>query len=184
MSGLKAAVQEFKGAVIMTKLSRLAIKNEDGYVFVMTIMILAVLMLAGVLTSNSSITELSSVRNSIIHSQNTAAAESAAMVAVQLLENEFDSDNLVVDSSNSSNGTNSWIVGKNVATGWANTPKVSLVSRGETNKLQYRVVGWTVPTGSSIDMTKPSLKSCAVVGRYNSDKYGTVSIELGFLKKF
>lgn len=163
-------------------------ESESGYVLVMAIMILAILMIAGIMSSNTSITDIGIARNTIIHSQNAYAAESAAMTGVQALENQgdeeklqpgYDSDDWINADPNDSKASSSDKLEK-----WAyQSLDVTANRRGAINP-RYRAIGWSHAAGASLGQYAPTLKECRVLGEYISDSYGIYRVELGYKKRF
>lgn len=172
----------------MIKCSLKAVESEAGYALVMAIMILAILMVAGLMSSNTSITDIGIARNTIIHSQNTSAAESAAMTAVQALENQTDEEQLkpsykpddwINADPNDSNASSSDKIEK-----WAYAAINMTTKRRGSDNPRYRVVGWRIAQGTSLGLHGPTLREGRVIGEYVSDIYGLYRIELGYKKRF
>lgn len=173
--------------------------NEEGYAIVLAIMMLGIMMLAGILTSNTAITDLSSVRNSILSAQNAAAADSVAMLAAQKLENENDKEQLYTSSTTwtwlDSFGTIPANADENSATYngyWAEIDSSTLNKLdklkgrllSENAKLRYRVIGWTAAQGTSMGAYAPTLKESRIRAQYISQTGGIYSVEMGFKKRF
>lgn len=179
-----------------------SIKNEEGYAIVLAILMLAILMVAGVLSSNSTITDLGAARSVIISSQNLAAADSAAMTAIQLIENQTNIDELDPDTSawgwlnyegeiptaddeNASGYNAKWgDKDKNGADLSASLNKVSSRFSSEGGKLKYRTVGWSSTRGASLGGYAATLKECYVRGVYYTPSKGIFSVEMGYKKRF
>lgn len=179
-------------------------QDDGGYAVVLAIMLLATLMMGGVLLSNSSVTDLGVVKNTVVHSQNLAGAESAAMTAVQILEEETDKDTINpppgVVSSLETSGSAEWLnTYENINTPtedencttkdqyWKTITLNNLTSRmsSENAKLKFRAVRWRPSPGSSLGAyNETSLYECAIRGVYYSTKYGATSVEMGFKKRF
>lgn len=176
--------------------------TEDGYAIVLAIMMLAILMIAGVLSSNTSITDLGAARNVIINTQNAAAADSAAMTAVQLLENQkmvkdldpktsvwqwlnYDGEIPAGEDENKSSFDSKWgdkdIKGADLT---ASLNKISPRFSSENGKLRYRAIGWSATRGASLGGYASTLKECYVRGVYFSPDSGIYSVEMGYKKRF
>lgn len=178
------------------------IMGEEGYAIVLAILMFAILMIAGVLSSNMTITDLGAVRNVIISSQNASAADSAAMMAVQFLENQKDSTELDPATSawawlnsegeipagadeNSSSYNGFW--GDKDLSGNALSASLNKISprfSKEGGKLRYRVIGWNATRGASLGGYSNTLKECVVRGVYYSPTSGIYSVEMGYKKRF
>lgn len=175
--------------------------NEDGYAIVLALMMLAILMVVGVLTSTSTVSDMSTVRNTIIASQNMAAAESAAMTAVQILENNKDAK--LMDPLSPSTCW-PWIQDISQKTDnyadmskWGTTDqktspksiasyldKISSRFTKEGATLRYRVIGWKSTAGASLGSYNDTLKEAYVRGVYYSPSSGIYSVEMGYKKRF
>lgn len=170
------------------------LREDDGYALILAIMLLTILVISGTLVSNMSVTDLQAVRNLRSHSQNKAAAESAAMNAVQLIENEDNPDDLYASSSswgwlndkditddkyNEDPITNKW--------GILDSKTLNVVEgrlSSENGQLRYRAIGWSVSRGTSLGAYEASLKEGKIRGVYYTPSTGIYSVEMGFKKRF
>lgn len=174
-------------------------RSEDGYALIISLFLLAILMVAGVLISNTSVTDLGTVRGAVVYTQNAAAAESAAMTAVQLLENSNDS--VALDPLESGTGDLNWIIPAGMTEpaytveygsgtyGWAVIPAntiSSLSSRAlkDGAKIEYIVRGWNTTMGASLGTYTEMLRESVVKGVYYSPTDGVFTVEVGFKKRF
>lgn len=162
--------------------------SESGYALVMAIMILAILMITGLMSSSTSITDIEIAKNTVIQSQNASAAESAAMTGVQGLENENDADKL-----QSFYNPDDWINADPNDPEASSTDKQAkwvyvnidmTTKRKDASRPRYRAIGWIAPRDTSVGMYAPSLKESRVVGEYDSSRYGIYRVEMGFKKRF
>lgn len=171
-------------------MNRLIFGNEGGYALVLAIILLGILMVAGVLVSNTSVTELGTVRNTIVYAQDVAAAESAAMSVVQILENEpTDSNNLRVETTSWN-----WLIpagadenSSTYSSAWGTiTAMSSLTSRvqKEGAVLRYRVLGWRPAPGGSLGTYAEMIQESVVKGVYYTPKDGFYTVEMGYRKRF
>ena len=146
------------------------IVNQDGSVMVLALMIMSVMMVIVIASSDTVVTENYIIRNVGIHRENVNLVESALMQGLQEFMQIFDNDpdNFDPDISNTdwiNNRTAAWTTGA-----WYNRGDVStmlnpnnsrnsnvlvtLGTRGEAanNVLRYAIVGWepvVYPTGGS-----------------------------------
>ena len=96
----------------------LNLKNEEGTAIVIVLIILVALTLIGVIATSTTVVELQIVRNDALYRQNFYRAESAAIEAVQWLENNLTSTTTPAwmkdDTAANSDMTNifNWIQGK------------------------------------------------------------------------
>lgn len=169
-------------------------RAEEGYALVISLILLAILMIAGVLVSNTSVTDMGTVRNTVIYTQNAAAAESAAMSAVQMMENETDSGKL--DPNVAVSDDYAWIINPDAdeysssySTKWvefSSSDKSALSSRYSSSdiKIKYIVKGWRTTKGASLGTYTEMLRECVVKGVYESPKDGLLTVEVGFKKRF
>lgn len=174
--------------------------NESGYAIILALLMLAILMVAGILASNTSITDMSSVRNTIISSQNASAAESAAMTAVQVLENSKDATQLdpatttwlwmqdLTKTTDNYSDSTKWgyydltlATPKNIS---AYLNKISPRFGSEGATLRYRVIGWKATSGASLGGYADTLKESYIRGVYYSPSNGIYSVEMGYKKRF
>lgn len=170
------------------------IDDEKGYAIVLAIMILAALMIAGVMTSNTTITDLDISKNTVIKSQNEAVADSAAMACVQILENTTDKDSLdphanvtwkwlnydgEVDDSAEDTATDKWATIE-----YTKFPKLSSRLSNEGATIRYRAICWSPAQGASLGMYSDTLREGIVKGSYYTASKGTVTVEMGYKKRF
>jgi hypothetical protein len=73
------------------KTAKLILNNEDGYVIVVAILILALLTIIGTSSTQTTTVELQIVRNDLVHRDQLYRAEAAAMQAVQWIDNTAES---------------------------------------------------------------------------------------------
>ena len=182
-------------------------QDDGGYAIVLAIMLLATLMMGGVLLSNSSVTDLGVVKNTVVHSQNLAVAESAAMTAVQIIEANNEREKLFPTGSgfyenDLETASEQWININNdipdsadensstydkywKAMSLSNLGSVSGRASIENAKVRYRLIGWKPAKGSSTGaQNQRNLHEATIRGVYYSAKYGAASVEMGFKKYF
>ena len=149
------------------------IANDNGSVMVLALMIMAVMMVIAIASSDTVVTENFIIRNVGIHKENLNLVESALMEGLQTFMQIPDNnpDNFDPDISNTdwiNNRTDAWTTGA-----WYNRGDVStmlnannslnanvlttLATRGEAANggLRCAVVGWapwTFPTGGSTSL--------------------------------
>lgn len=162
--------------------------GQSGSAVVMVVMFLTILMLAGLMSSSTATTDISIARNTVISTQNSVAAESAAMAGIQVFENEVDADKLQPAYNSGDwinadpNNPDATVADK--AEKWAYQVVDMTRYRRDGLSPRYRAIGWSTTPGSSIGQYAPSLKECRVIGEYNSDLYGIYRVELGYKKRF
>ena len=165
------------------------LSDESGYAMVLAILMLAVLMIAGVMSSSNSVSDLSVARSTVIHSQNTALAESAAMTAVSSLELLEDENDLYPEKK-----TDDFIVADPNDDRYSSADKVPVYKdavmpsagkrKSGSGTPRYYAIGWSQPRDTGLGMSGPILKDCRVIGEYISGEYGSYRVEMGFKKRF
>ena len=167
--------------------------GEQGSVMIMAIMILALLTIIGICSSNTSVTESQVVRNMAIHKQNFYRAESAVMQAAQSLENLRNTAVLKSEDRDSLNQWGyPWLINDNslsmsVRNNWdcdgEDDDDTAAVATIDPNTL-FAVKRVNVAKKSSLGMENPDqLYEYAVYGRC-TDTGGEAFIEAGFKKRY
>jgi Tfp pilus assembly protein PilX len=169
--------------------------GEKGSVMIMAILILALLTIIGICSSNTSVMESRIVRNMAIRKQNFYRAESAVMVAAQALE---DLKNTTLLDSKDRNQLNTsgcpWLINDNSVDmtsrgNWDsdqanNDDNAAVAAIDPTNNTRFAVVRVNVAKKSSLGMENPDqLYEYAVYGLC-SDNSGEAFIEAGFKKRY
>ncbi len=167
----------------MQKISGL-LKNEEGMVVVVALMILVLLTIFGISTTNTSNTELSIAGAERVYQQNFYEAEGASIEAVELMES----------LANPNLGSNLWLMPvPNIVTDdniydanfWQSGGLVSPMDStladnpGET---QFMVIA--EKTFGSLDATISKMHEYSLYGRSVSPKGGVAVVHVGYLKAF
>ncbi len=163
------------------------LKNEQGSLLIVVIIVLAVLSILGVSMMEKSQVELQIVRNEAVYSRNFYAAESAAFEAAQTMQNENDSSELLPNTTNYT-----W-VGSGADVSWSDQGNTVAVNVDEVDALSdvssipnanFAAVHRGVASGASMTMTAVSqLHEYAVFGYYDSAREGQALIEIGYRKR-
>ncbi len=185
------------------------IANDNGSVMVLALMIMAVMMVIAITSSETVVTENYIIRNVGIHKENLNLVESALMEGLQTFMQVPDNnpDNFDPDISNTdwiNNRTDAWTTGA-----WYNRGDVTtmldannsrnsdvpatlatLATRGEAANgvLRYAVVGWapwTFATGGSSSLVMgsgPIWHTGRVLGEYISADAGGADNGNGMLR--
>ncbi len=176
----------------MPKIFFNCLNNRHGSALIITLIVMAVLTLVGLSAINTATVENKIVRNEKIYQENFYLAESSVNEAVQTIENETDSDNLMPHSSSwlwmndvvDSNGNpidfsnpDNWV---HSASSSDNSEQAAI----NTNAF-FSTVSKGVAKGSSLDIGEMGtrLYEYAVFGHGKSNN-GSVIIEIGYLKRF
>ena len=156
------------------------LKNEDGSVIVIALLIMALLTIIGISATNTTSIELQIAGNDRIYKQNFYRAEGAAMAGAQSLENETVS-NLKTRTPVWLNMPSDLPDSDNIATSdnWDTTHSDQVIDSDNHYLAVYRGIA----PGASMDMTAPTVHGYAVYGR--SDKHnGRVIIQTGYKRRY
>jgi len=171
---------ERKGNV-MKHNSRL--KNEEGSILVVALILLVALTILGITIATTSEVEIQIAGNERLYKENLYNAEAAAMECAQTMDETADLDPAVI----------AWIKPIGTVTlanirddAWfdANSTAVDAAIDPDGNT-RYLAVEEGVAEGTSLDMTKTTLRSYAIYGkRYNSGNpsQGRSIVKIGFRK--
>jgi Tfp pilus assembly protein PilX len=183
--------------------------NDNGSVMVLALMVMAVMMVIAIASSDTVVTENYIIRNVGIHKENLNLVESALVMGLQDFMQILDNNpaNFEPDLSNTdwiNNRTDAWTTGA-----WYNRGDVStmlnannsrdannpaflgtLATRGEAANgvLRYAVVGWapwTFATGGSTSLkmgTGPTWRTGRILGEYVSADAGGADNGNGMLR--
>jgi Tfp pilus assembly protein PilX len=162
---------------------RTRIDNQDGSMLVISMLILVLLTLLGISASTNTEVELKIADNDRSHKMNVYQAESVAMLAAQLMENETNEANLI-------NCTWNWLHPKEFLQ--TNTIQSSTVWAPANNNFatdtmdahtRYLAVYNGIASGSSLDMSGSTVHEYSLYGRSDSRR-GTAIVQLGYKKRF
>ena len=166
------------------KISAFTLKNESGVVLVGAILILVLLTIVGVVSTNISNTEIKTAFNEIVYQQNLYRAEGATIEAVELLDGvvnpksnppawlEPDLDQ-ITNADINDNGF--W------QSGLSGTMPQASSSLDDTN---FVVVSEGIVSGTSLGMGSSKVHAYSVFGRSAPPNRGATIIEIGYLKAF
>lgn len=157
------------------------LRNEDGSVMLVALLLMAVLTIMGVAAINTSNIEILISSNDRSYKQNFYRSEAAAYEAAQIVEDADDADLMPATTTYTN-----WLkgIGTDMAipSNW-NTGN-SEVSDIDANT-SYSVIMTGVAGGGSLDMTAPSqLFEYAIYGLYLNPNTGRSLIAIGYRKRF
>ena len=169
------------------------LEDEQGSVMIMAILILALLTIIGICSTNTSVMESQVVRNAAIRKQNFYRAESAVIQAAQELDNLKNTTILNSKSRSYLNASGCpWLINDNSVnmteeSSWDHDDADN-DDNAETAAINpnvyYAVVRVNVAKKASLGMENPDqLYEYAVYGLCN-DTGGEALIEAGFKKRF
>jgi hypothetical protein len=188
--------------------SRQPLANQDGSVIVLVLMVLVIMTVIGIVSSDTVVTENFIIRNEGIHKQNINLVQSALMQGLQQYMQIDDSDpanfdptasatDWINDRNNTSSSANEHLIN----TIWyetmftqrclnANNSRVAsslplLTTRGENGNgnLRYAMVGWQVVPGESLKLGKPIWRQGRILAEYVSADAGGKDNGFGMLRE-
>ena len=160
------------------------LKNEQGaLMIIISVMLLALLTIISVAASKTANTEISIAANEYVYQRCFYNAEGAILEAVDLLEGSATSlknpppwmslDEEVINDST-------------VFIFWEDSEKmdgvVPQVSAIDSQNTDYLSVHHGIPSGNSLDMSKPAKHTFSIYGRSKSK--GLVMLKIGFAKVY
>jgi hypothetical protein len=165
------------------------LKNEEGAVIIAALLILVLLTIIGIASTNISNTEVRIAAHEAIHQQNFYRAEGATLQAIDEMEGMSNPETedpplawmtqtlansqSLLDSGNLYNST-FWDSGSGDA-----TPAGSTFS-----DTRYVVVSGGIAEGESLDMGSTKIHGYTIYGRSAPANRGSVTVEVGYLKAF
>lgn len=160
------------------------VDNEEGSAIILAIFSLVVLSIIGFASSRMSTTEMQIVRNDGTYNKRFYIAESGAIQAAQMLENETDFLDLnthVPDYLNPNTvdmrDTTSWVVG-------GANPTAVTSNLVPNNGLEVAVVDERIARGGSMRLGGTRLHELAVFGLLDRDARGQHMVEIGYRKRY
>jgi hypothetical protein len=155
------------------------LRNEDGIMVIFAVMILMLLTIIGIASTNISNTEIQMAGNELTYQQNLYRAEGAAIQAVELLEGLADPKTTapswlqLVLGSVTASAVRTWQFGGSPA------PEPSALV-----DTSFIVASQGIAPGTSVDMASSKVHAYAVYGRSAPPRKGASTIQLGYLKAF
>lgn len=172
------------------------LKNEEGSVIVIALLILVLLTIIGISGTNTTVTELGIVRNEAIYKQNFFRAEAAAVNAAQLLEDEDNA--MLLRDLPYGRGIKQWLRNDfndlldpgsgNIASdaNWKDEDDSTDFSE-EAIDLDNRFLAFHqgVASGSTLGMDGSTLHDFSIFGRSQTNGVAGASIiEMGYRKRY
>jgi len=161
------------------------INNEDGSVIIAALMVLVLLTIIGVASTNISNTEVTIAGRELIYQQNFYRAEGGALEAIEVMENLANPKtadpgwlwpSLGTFAEETPYDSTFW---DGTLVGAESTPEPSILS-----DTRYAVVTGGIAEGESLDMGSTKIHRYAIYGRSAPPNRGSVTLELGYLKAF
>jgi len=164
-------------------------KNEEGVVMIAALLILVLLTIIGIASTNISNTEVKIAAHELIHQQNFYRAEGATLQALDEMETmsnpETEDPPLAWMTQTLANSDNLIDTGALYdSTFWERdtgdpTPEASTFS-----DTRFVVVAGGIVEGESLDMGSTKIHRYGIYGRSAPPNRGAVTIEVGYLKAF
>jgi hypothetical protein len=164
------------------------LNNEEGSVIIAAVMVLVLLTIVGIASTNTSNTEIKIATHELIYQRNFYAAEAATLEALDYMENEPDPTAAAPDFLWNNPGTFTdpfapelW--DQNMTT----KPADASISPAYAEYTRYLVVHEGIPAGGgSILTNKGAIHEYTIYGRSSSDRNrkGASTVEIGYRKAF
>ena len=164
-------------------------KNEEGVVMIAALLILVLLTIIGIASTNISNTEVKIAVHELIHQQNFYRAEGATLQALDLMEgtgNPETKDPPLTWMTQTLANSESLLASGDLynSTFWDSgsgdaTPEASTFS-----DTRFVVVSGGIVEGESLDMGSTKIHDYTIIGRSAPPNRGAVTIEVGYLKAF
>lgn len=165
------------------------LKNEEGAVIIAALLVLVLLTIIGIASTNISNTEVKIAAHGAIHQQNFYRAEGAAIQVMDDMEGkpnpETEDPPLDYMTQTLANSESLLDSGNLYSSDWWRDGSADATPRDSTfNDTKYVVVSGGIVEGESLDMGSTKIHSYTIYGRSAPPKRGTVTVEVGYLKAF
>lgn len=161
------------------------LQNEDGVAIIAVTMILVMLTIIGIATTNVSNTEVTIAGNQSVYQRTFYQAEGATIEAIDLLESMPNPDTSTATWLENDLGTIP-VANLNDASawdaGWSGTGTTPATS--SLNDTKYVVIAEGIISGSSLGVTSAKVRQYSVYGRSTSARGGTTVVNIGYLMAF
>ena len=159
------------------------LRNEDGSVMLVALLLMAVLTIMGVAAINTSNIEILISSNDRSYKQNFYRSEAAAYEAAQIVEDAVDAD-LMPATTQYTNWLRGIGTDMTIPSNW-NTGNSQVSGIDADANTSYAVIMTGIAGGGSLDMTLPSqLFEYAIYGLYLNPNTGRSLIGIGYRKRF
>ena len=153
-----------------------SLKNEEGSLIIIVLMVLTLLTLVGTSGIHTANTEIEIATSELIYQTNFYLAEGAAMEAVATLENNPDPLTSPPDWLQTTPGE------MNLDNYTEDTYPSGTAAIDSQNDTYFKVAYEGIVAGSSKDMSKSKLHDFTIYGR--SQKRGVTEVRIGYRKVF
>jgi len=159
------------------------LQNDDGVAIIAVTLILVVLTIIGIATTNVSNTEVTISGNQSVYQRTFYQAEGATIEAIDMLES----------MPNPDTSTAAWLENdlNQVSLGdiedgafWSSGGYGTIPADSTMNNTQFVVVSEGIISGSSLGVASSKVHQYAVYGRSSSSKGGTTVVNIGYLMAF
>ena len=161
------------------------LNNEEGAVIIAALMVLVLLTIIGIASTNVSNTEVKIAGHELIYQQNFYRAEGATLEAVEIMEGLADPkttapnwlwESLDTFTDDTASDSTLW---DGTMTGADATPEPSTLA-----DTRYVVVSGGIMEGETLDIGSTKIHRYAIYGRCAPPKRGSTTVEIGYLKAF
>ena len=173
------------------------LRNEDGSVMVVGLLVLVMASLIGIAATTTSTIEVEVAGNDKTYKQNFYRAEGAAVLAGQLLENEKDATELYdlpygkPDPENPAEPPDEWLRNEmddlpypdNIGNGYNWDPNMDYSGEALCEDNRFLAFHEGTAEGSSLDVSGSTLHCFTIFGRSEMDR-GSVVVEIGYRKRY
>jgi hypothetical protein len=164
-------------------------KNEEGVVMIAALLILVLLTIIGIASTNISNTEVKIAVHELIHQQNFYRAEGATLQALDLMEGtgnpETEDPPLTWMTQTLANSDNLLDTGALYDSAfWESGSADATPEESTFSDTRFVVVAGGIVEGESLDMGSTKIHDYTIIGRSAPPNRGAVTIEVGYLKAF
>jgi hypothetical protein len=161
------------------------LNNEDGAVIIAALMVLVLLTIIGIASTNISNTEVKIAGHELIYQQNFYRAEGATLEAVETMEGLADPkttdpawlwsslDTFTDDTASDSTLWDGTLVDADA------TPEPATLA-----DTRFVVISGGIMEGETLDIGSTKIHRYAIYGRCAPPKRGSTTVEIGYLKAF
>jgi type IV pilus assembly protein PilX len=174
------------------------IKNEEGSVIILSLLVLVILSIVGFSASRISTTEMQIVRNDATYQRNFYLAESGAVQAAQMLNNIDSSinrsmlgehtpawlnngENLDSDGDEKLDDVGTWFA---TSGGSQTGAESNLSTLSDVPTIEYAAVDLGAAAGETLDINEPKIHNYAIIGIGNRNTRGQITVQIGYRKRY
>ena len=165
------------------------LKNEEGAVIIAALLVLVLLTIIGIASTNISNTEVKIAAHEMFHQQNLYHAEGATVQVIDKMEpmlNPETEDPPLAWMTQSLANSESLLESGNLydSTFWESGSGDATPAASTFSDTRFVVVSGGIVEGESLDMGSTKIHRYTVYGRCANPNRGAVTVEVGYLKAF